>query len=405
MTNQKNNFEQANQEIDLQVDGELAVNKFSDNKNKIWIIIGIVFAVIIMISGGVLLFLQVSDNRQKLNVDQEMLGLCRENDSCCLASLNAIGKDNFELADESGNCPEGFKKNMLRCESSLQWCEPVQFNGDLNNKIDEKIALCEEIIYEDSKDRCYLDYAMSINNTNLCEKITSSVLKEECYNNLNKKDETDKPVLWALGSEPDAIPVAKAADVLFTTMQTGLEDKANKIIVEELDVSGSVIRILGGLNDDGVNGDLSANDYVYSGTFKVASAGEGTLFFRAKANFSGILDPVYTDKYKLGVTRFPIESYPSDMSKVITDPKTGEKMISNEVIVGFIEGTSPDTIENILKAVNADIVGTIFGLGAYQIKIPDTGDTTGVNKAINDLLNYSEVEYAEPNYIGELDVD
>lgn len=231
-----------------------------------------------------------------------------------------------------------------------------------------------------------------------CENGKCEKVKKEA-----QEIKTGIPIFWALGSEPDAISVANTTDVLFTTMQTGLEDKADKIIVEELDISENVIRILGDLNDSGINGDLSANDYIYSGTFKISSLEEGNLFFRAKANFSNISEPIYTDEYKLGVTRFPIGLYFSDMSRVTIDPKTGEKMVSNEVIVGFTEGTSPDTIKNIIKAVNAEIVGTIFGLGAYQIKISDTGDAIGVNKTINKLLDYPEIKYAEPNYIIEMD--
>lgn len=216
-------------------------------------------------------------------------------------------------------------------------------------------------------------------------------------------DKTDMPVLWALGSEPDAIPIANTTDVLFTTMQTGLEDRADKIIVEELDMSGSVIRILGDLNDNGINGDLVASDYIYSGTFRISSSKEGNLFFRAKANFPNISEPIYTDEYKFDITRFPAELYSSDMSKTVINPKTGQKMISNEVIVGFIEEVDSDIIENIIRAVGGEIIGTISGLGVYQVKVSDTGDATGVNNAINKLLNYPEVKYAEPNYIVEMD--
>ncbi|MCK5416441.1 hypothetical protein KAI92_03375, partial [Candidatus Parcubacteria bacterium] len=279
------------------------------------------------------------------------------------------------------------------------------FNTDEFDKLIRsfKSILCEKIMYKDSKDRCYYDYAMSRNNKNLCEKITDNVLKNECYDNLKKKDEKDIPVLWALGSEPDAISIAKTADVFFTTMQTGLENKADKIVIEELNKLGEVIKIIGNLNDNGVNGDLSANDYIYSGTFKISSSKEGNLFFRAKANFLNISESIYTDKYKLGITRFPIGSYSSDMSKIITDPKTGEKMISNEIIVGFINDVSPSSIENIVKSINGEIVGTIFGLGVYQVKISDTDNIVDINKVIDKLLSCSKVEYAEPNYITDID--
>ena len=77
--------------------------------------------------------------------------------------------------------------------------------------------------------------------------------------------------------------------------------------------------------------------------------------------------------------------------------------MSDEVVVSFAEGTNPDTIESIVNAVDGEIIGTIFGLGVYQVRISDTGDATGVNETIDKLLNYPEIKYAEPSYKVEID--
>lgn len=54
---------------------------------------------------------------------------CNE-DSCCLASVQAMEKGGFEEAKD-GECPEGVSKNMMKCITSLKWCEkPTQIVTD-----------------------------------------------------------------------------------------------------------------------------------------------------------------------------------------------------------------------------------------------------------------------------------
>ena len=46
--------------------------------------------------------------------------------SCCLSSLKIMRANNYEEADKDGKCPNRFKADELRCESSLSWCEPIE---------------------------------------------------------------------------------------------------------------------------------------------------------------------------------------------------------------------------------------------------------------------------------------
>ncbi len=45
---------------------------------------------------------------------------------CCIAGLRDMAKNNYLLADENEECPEGFKENMLLCLGTLIWCEPIK---------------------------------------------------------------------------------------------------------------------------------------------------------------------------------------------------------------------------------------------------------------------------------------
>ncbi len=53
---------------------------------------------------------------------------CKEKPSyeCCMGGLTDMVKNNYLLADEDGNCPEGFKANMNWCKDTLIWCEPIK---------------------------------------------------------------------------------------------------------------------------------------------------------------------------------------------------------------------------------------------------------------------------------------
>ncbi len=45
---------------------------------------------------------------------------------CCMTGLDRMIKYNFKLADEDGNCLEGFRSNGLYCIDTLTWCEPIE---------------------------------------------------------------------------------------------------------------------------------------------------------------------------------------------------------------------------------------------------------------------------------------
>lgn len=95
-------------------------------------IIGSFFIMVAVLIAGYYIFAEVlnltgevgrqnNDSGFKSFLDPE--GRCQ--DSCCLASLEKMNKFKYEEADESGNCPPGYVRKSLMCESSLRWCEPA----------------------------------------------------------------------------------------------------------------------------------------------------------------------------------------------------------------------------------------------------------------------------------------
>ena len=66
--------------------------------------------------------------------ESKELGISRSSFNCCLKSVKTMAEGNFKLpylpypgeVSPKSECSEGFGINMLRCEGSYDWCEPVK---------------------------------------------------------------------------------------------------------------------------------------------------------------------------------------------------------------------------------------------------------------------------------------
>jgi hypothetical protein len=178
----------------------------------------------------------------------------------------------------------------------------------------------------------------------------------------------------------------------------GLRPK--KVTLEQIDTDGDVMKTVGNLHDDGKVPDQIEGDGRYSGVFGVVAPQSGTLLFRATARINGHL--AMSKPETLLVTKFPVGLAQSDPKAIVEDTNTGEKLYADEILVGFVEGTSPQRIDEILSAERMNVVGTILELGVYQVRIRGDGTATGVREAVRVIRTHKEVEYAEPNGVTEL---
>lgn len=207
--------------------------------------------------------------------------------------------------------------------------------------------------------------------------------------------------LHSLGAEPDGILAKTSTDVLFTLLLTGTKNLPDRIQLQQIDEKGYLLRTVGFLMDNGKDRDLSCKDGIYSGVFFISSYTEGKLYYRAQFRYDGW--EYLSCPYSLTVTSFPIGPLPSDPNFIVTDPMTGQKLYSNEIIVSFVEGTSESRVKEIVAERKASIAGTIPSLGVFQLRILGDSTATGVYTAIKAFTAYKEVQYAEPNYVVELD--
>ena len=192
-----------------------------------------------------------------------------------------------------------------------------------------------------------------------------------------------------------------STDLLFTLLLTGAENLPDRIQLQQIDEKGYLLRTVGFLVDNGKDRDLSCKDGIYSGVFFISSNSEAKLYYRAQFRYDG--QKYLSNPCSLTVTSFPIGPLPSDPDFIVTDPNTDQKIYSNEVIVSFVEGTSESRITEIVAQRKAYITGTIPSLGVFQLRILGDSTATCVYTAIKAFMTYREVQYAEPNYVVELD--
>jgi hypothetical protein len=208
--------------------------------------------------------------------------------------------------------------------------------------------------------------------------------------------EGDELSIVSPDAEPEGINPDVPTDIIFTSLVSGTDNQPTTLTLEEVDENSLPIVTLGTLNDNGTAGDLVAGDFIYSGTFTITGSVEGKKFYRTTTIFNG--DLVISDSYPLVVTRFPVGIVPSNPDSLVEDPDTGELLYSDELANAFMEDVSPDRIEEIVTAEGATIVGTIPGLGVFQLRIPSDGTAELVWATVAAFQAYPEVEYAEPAF-------
>ncbi|HHB91680.1 MAG TPA: hypothetical protein ENK59_00515 [Thioploca sp.] len=184
---------------------------------------------------------------------------------------------------------------------------------------------------------------------------------------------------------PSAVNLdVSSVEVNFSTNVFGVKSPPDFLTLEEVDENGSLIKTMGILNYDG--------NYLYSGTFTITGGVEGKKFYRATAIHNKKL---VTSKIKFfTVTRFPIgpppaESFANDYS--MKSPDTGQLINLNKLTIYFLEGTTPERIEEIVAAENATILGSTPTLGAFYLHIQSDKTLQSLRDKLVAFKAYHEV--------------
>ncbi|MCP4695455.1 MAG: hypothetical protein GY862_01200 [Gammaproteobacteria bacterium] len=182
-------------------------------------------------------------------------------------------------------------------------------------------------------------------------------------------------------------------EVIVTSRVTGTKNPPAVLTLEEVDENGFPVAVLGELNDYGVNGDYTAGDFVYTGRFTIAGGpeAEGRRAYRSTAIFNGRRIVSQVDFFT--VTRFPLGVRPFSTDYLVEDPAGGPSIYLDELTISFMEGVSPDRIEEIATAENAVVSGTTLTLGLYYLDIISDGTLNLLKNTVAAFKAYPEVKY------------
>ncbi|EDN69091.1 secreted protein [Beggiatoa sp. PS] len=192
----------------------------------------------------------------------------------------------------------------------------------------------------------------------------------------------------------DGINIGVPTEITVTSSVIGAKNPPTTLTLEEVNENGAVIATLGELKNDGTHGDLVAGDRNYSEMFTISETIEGKKLYRTTTMYNGQL--IISDIGFLLVTQFPIGTIPANPDNLVHDPVSGDFIFSDEVTIAFVEGTSPERIEEIVETEGATIVGMSASLGAFQLRIPGDGTAEFVWAIVTALREYTEVRYATP---------
>ena len=169
----------------------------------------------------------------------------------------------------------------------------------------------------------------------------------------------------------------------------------------QVDANGNALATLGTLNDNGVNGDVTAGDHVFSGLFTFNQSAPGTIRLQASAAFTGVLRRVRSTITPLEVlpAGVPLGSRYLPNSQIVADA-SGREMPCDQVLAFFQPGTSMAAINTLVSTIGGSVIGFLPGsqLHTWQIQIPCTS-AQGIQSAVNALESSPIVAGAQPNAI------
>src|ERR1039458_7421799 len=165
--------------------------------------------------------------------------------------------------------------------------------------------------------------------------------------------------------------------------------------------TGSIISLLGVLNDAGNSGDLFANDLIYGGTIILNEPQSGRVLLQVSAAFKGTLKRVTSPIVSLPVLGPGVPTSPiaSDPNTVIADPQSGTPTVCNELLVKFAPAATPSQIISAVSQVQGSIIGTIPELNVYQVQLPSCS-LTALHIAQQQLTPSVTVLYVDLDVVG-----
>ncbi len=203
---------------------------------------------------------------------------------------------------------------------------------------------------------------------------------------------------------PAAITAGIPTNIIVSALVTsaGPQVIANGVNVLQVDQNGANAKVIGTLNDSGLNGDSIAGDGIFSGTVTLNQAVVGQVYLRLSAAFSGTLRRTLSPITQVLVTAPGVPNAPAPSSTQTTlDPQTGTTVVCNELLASFQPGTNQSSIGSAIQSIGGTLVGMLAQFGIYQVTIPSC-DGTSLNAALIALAANPVVNFVELNGVGTM---
>lgn len=96
---------------------------------------------------------------------------------------------------------------------------------------------------------------------------------------------------------------------------------------------------------------------------------------------------------------------PLDPSKIIIDPASGIRLVSDQVLIVFKDGVSEDFINARINSINGEVVGYLDGMNTYQVRLGNGPSLQELKTIIDDLNNDADIDIASINEVYDLCAD
>lgn len=332
------------------------------------------------------------------DVDDDCDGEIDEADACPAVSSSIVvdtSPFDFTLAPgEQGNISTGVSFTAPSSESfTIEVTQQlVALSGDASG-----ISISPDVVggFSSSTDKATVDnqeiiaYSDGVYEITTTAKIVQTGETASSVARVTVASNSQTLAVGAPGMDPDGLAPDTATPVVFTVQVQGADSNEPVNVMLDGDVQIT-------LNDQGMDGDLVADDGSFSGTALVDTAGlsAGTCFsISAEATQGG--DTAISEAAKLCVSSLPQTPKPSDMDNTITDPTTGEAVIADEILIVVKEGTPDDVIKQIAAMTTTAQASTELRITDSYSFAPVDDDGNGIFDA---LVAKIDVEVLTPGF-------
>jgi hypothetical protein len=166
-------------------------------------------------------------------------------------------------------------------------------------------------------------------------------------------------------------------------VSSGPQVLPNSVNLLQVDENGNNARVIGTLNDDGINGDLIAGDGIFGGSVTMSPEYPGEVYIQVSAAFRGLLRRELSPVVPVLVTPpgMPNTPRPMNLGRTATDPQSGAAIICDELLLTFDQGAIQSDISSVIQSVGGTLAGMLPQLGVYQITFP-TCDAASLNTVL-----------------------